>query len=146
MVNVNAPVSSLTLLIPRLLSLGTLEPRLDVGNASSMTRLLTDCPLRIGDTEGDEVAWCTKPGHGTRIIPNGAITGIQLIQTPSYIQIAGTINQAMLNVANGDPGGQMDSSGADGEGNPMGGLVYTNAFPSSGGNNATYVQSRHWSL
>ncbi|KAJ7876551.1 hypothetical protein B0H13DRAFT_1448387, partial [Mycena leptocephala] len=100
----------------------------------------------IGDTEGEEVAWCTKPGHGTRIIPISAITGIQLVQTPSYIQIAGTINQAMLNVANGLPGGQMDSSGADGEGNPMGGLVYTNAFPSSGGNNATYVQSRHWSL
>jgi hypothetical protein len=98
-------ISSLTLLFPRFLSLGAPETRLDVGNASSMTRLLTDCPPRIGDTEGEGVAWCTKPGHGTRIIPNGAITGIQLVQTPSYIQIAGTINQAMLNVADGDPGG-----------------------------------------
>jgi len=99
----------------------------------------------IADTEGDEVAWCSKKGHGGRIIPDGAITGLQLIQTPSYIQIAGTINQAFLNIA-GEYGGELDSGGQDGEGNPMGGLVYTNAFPSAGGNNATYVQAQHWSF
>jgi hypothetical protein len=99
----------------------------------------------IADTEGEEVAWCSKKGHGTRIIPAGAITGIQYVQTPSYIQIAGTINQALLNMV-GPDGGELDSGGQDGEGNPMGGLVYTNAFPSAGGNNATYVQAQHWSF
>ncbi|KAJ7614295.1 hypothetical protein DFH06DRAFT_1368564, partial [Mycena polygramma] len=99
----------------------------------------------ISDTEGDVVAWCTKKGHGTRIIPDGAITGLQSIKTPSYIQIAGTIDQAKLNIA-GEYGGELDSGGQDGEGNPMGGLVYTNNFPSAGGNNATFVQAQHWSF
>ncbi|KAJ7676537.1 hypothetical protein DFH06DRAFT_1033961 [Mycena polygramma] len=99
----------------------------------------------IADTEGDVVAWCTKKGHGTRIIPDGAITGLQFVKTPSYIQIAGTIDQAKLNIA-GEFGGELDSGGQDGEGNPMGGLVYTNNFPSAGGNNATFVQAQHWSF
>ncbi|KAJ7897002.1 hypothetical protein B0H13DRAFT_816069 [Mycena leptocephala] len=99
----------------------------------------------IGDTEGDVVAWCSKKGHGTRIMPAGAITGMQFVKTKSYIQIAGTINQELLNIA-GPFGGELDSGGQDGEGNPMGGLVYTNNFPSAGGNNATFVQAQHWSF
>jgi len=99
----------------------------------------------IADAEGDVVAWCSKKGHGTRIIPDGAITSIQLIQTPSYIQISGTLNQGYLNIG-GTDGGELDSGGQDGEGNPMGGLVYTNAFPSAGGNNATFIQAQHWSF
>lgn len=26
------------------------------------------------------VAWCTKEGHGSRIIPDGALQGVQFIQ------------------------------------------------------------------
>jgi hypothetical protein len=78
-------------------------------------------------------------------MPAGAITGMQFVKTKSYIQIAGTINQELLNIA-GPFGGELDSGGQDGEGNPMGGLVYTNNFPSAGGNNATFVQAQHWSL
>lgn len=99
----------------------------------------------IADAEGDVVAWCSKKGHGTRIIPNGAITSIQFVQTPSYIQISGSLNQGFLNIG-GTDGGELDSGGQDGEGNPMGGLVYTNAFPSAGGNNGTFVQAQHWSF
>ncbi|KAJ6622108.1 hypothetical protein B0H10DRAFT_2015296 [Mycena sp. CBHHK59/15] len=99
----------------------------------------------IGDAEGDVVAWCSKKGHGTRIIPDGAVTGMQLVNTPSYIQIAGTINQAMLDIG-GEFGGELDSGGQDGEGNPMGGLVYSNAFKSNNGNNASYQQAQHWSF
>lgn len=29
---------------------------------------------------GEMVAWCTKEGHGTRIIPEGALQGVQFIQ------------------------------------------------------------------
>jgi hypothetical protein len=32
----------------------------------------------IGDEEARVVAYCTKPGHGTCIIPGGAITGVQV--------------------------------------------------------------------
>jgi hypothetical protein len=46
----------------------------------------------IGDTEQEEVAWCTKPGHGTRLIPNGVLQGFQLLRMSEYIQIAGFID------------------------------------------------------
>ncbi|KAJ7673254.1 hypothetical protein DFH06DRAFT_1279704 [Mycena polygramma] len=99
----------------------------------------------ISDTR---VTWwrgARRRGDGTRIIPDGAITGLQFVKTPSYIQIAGTIDQAKFNIA-GEFGGELDSGGQDGEGNPMGGLVYTNNFPSAGGNNATFTQAPHWSF
>lgn len=36
----------------------------------ALTQMLL-CPTVVGDTEGEMVAWCTKPGHGTRLIPPG---------------------------------------------------------------------------
>ncbi|KAJ6462906.1 hypothetical protein C8R45DRAFT_1026458 [Mycena sanguinolenta] len=99
----------------------------------------------ISDSEGEEVAWCSKKGHGTRIIPDGAITSLQMIKTPSYIQISGTLNQNYINIG-GTDGGELDSGGQDGEGNPMGGLVYTNAFKASNGDNGTFIQAQHWSF
>lgn len=41
----------------------------------------------IGNTEGEAVAWCTKPGRGTRLIPQGALTGVQFMKTPAYVQV-----------------------------------------------------------
>ncbi|TFK20392.1 hypothetical protein FA15DRAFT_129123 [Coprinopsis marcescibilis] len=82
----------------------------------------------IGDIEGIMVAWCTKPGHGTRLIPEGAITGLQWITTPDYVQAVGFIDQTLINVLADDSGGEMDPHGADLRGNPMGGIVYSNAW------------------
>ncbi|KAH7926371.1 hypothetical protein BV22DRAFT_1063116 [Leucogyrophana mollusca] len=98
----------------------------------------------IGDTEGQEVAWCTKPGHGTRLIPQGALSGVQYIKTPNYIQIVGYMDQTKLNMAAGDYGGELDPHGADLRGNPLGGLMYSNAFPSNNGNNGSYQQVIDW--
>ncbi|KAF5334821.1 hypothetical protein D9611_012948 [Ephemerocybe angulata] len=30
----------------------------------------------VGSIEGEMVAWCTKPGHGTRLIPAGALKDV----------------------------------------------------------------------
>jgi len=98
----------------------------------------------IGDSEGVEVAWCTKKGHGTRLIPEGALQGVQVVQSPGYIQIVGFIDQTKFNIADGDYGGELDSGGQDGRGNPIGGLIFSNAFPSNTGGNSSYQQSRHW--
>jgi len=98
----------------------------------------------IGDTEGIEVAWCTKKGHGTRLIPEGALQGVQLVQSPGYIEIVGMIDQTKLNMQAGDFGGELDSGGQDGRGNPIGGLVYSNGFASNNGDNSTYQQGKHW--
>jgi len=98
----------------------------------------------IGNVEGECVAWCTKATHGTRTIPEGALTGVQFIQTPDYVQITGNINQALIDLASDDSGGELDPHGADGRGNPIGSLVFTNAFPASGGNQNTYIQAIEW--
>ncbi|KAL1756896.1 hypothetical protein FB107DRAFT_247895 [Schizophyllum commune] len=82
----------------------------------------------IGDTEGETVAWCTKPGRGTRLIPPDALKGVQFMKTSAYVQVVGFIDQTKINIAAGDYGGEMDPHGADLRGNPLGGLLYTQAF------------------
>ncbi|THU95448.1 hypothetical protein K435DRAFT_127782 [Dendrothele bispora CBS 962.96] len=99
----------------------------------------------IGDTEGIEVAWCTKPGRGTRLIPADTFKGVQFIKTPGYIQIAGVVDQTKINIPTDDFGGELDSGGQDGRGNPIGGLVYSNNLPGSNGNDS-FIQSRHWTF
>ena len=96
----------------------------------------------IGDSEGEGVAWCTKPGKGTRLIPEGTFKGLQYIKTSDYIQVAGFIDQTKINVAAGDYGGEFDPHGADLRGNPLGGIMYSNAW-SGGGEN--YQQVIEWS-
>lgn len=59
------------------------------------------------------VAWCSKPGYGTRLIPAGTLTGLQFLKTPDYIQIVGFMDQTQINMASGDYGGEMDPHGAD---------------------------------
>ncbi|KDQ52651.1 hypothetical protein JAAARDRAFT_39905 [Jaapia argillacea MUCL 33604] len=101
-------------------------------------------PDTIGDTEGEEVAWCTKKGHGTRLIPPGALQGVQYLKTPDYIQIVGFIDQTQINLLANDSGGELDPHGADLRGNPLGGLMYSNAFPSNAGNNNSFEQVIEW--
>ena len=38
----------------------------------------------IGSTERVAVAFCTTDKHGTRLIPDGTITGAHFVQTSSY--------------------------------------------------------------
>ncbi|KAF4610737.1 hypothetical protein D9613_007353 [Agrocybe pediades] len=52
----------------------------------------------VANTEGEMVAWCSKPGHSTRLIPQGALTGLQWIQTPDYVQAVGFIDQPSINI------------------------------------------------
>lgn len=100
-------------------------------------------PDVIGNTEGEEVAWCMKPGHGTRVIPPGALTGVQFMKAKSYVQVVGFIDQTKLLITDGDLGGELDPHGADLRGNPLGGLMYSNAW-SGGGEN--YEQVIEWNL
>jgi len=99
----------------------------------------------IGDVEAEVVAWCTKPGHGTRIIPPGTLTAVQFIKTPGYIQVTGNLKQVNVDLQSSDAGGELDPHGADLFGNPLGGLVFSNNLPTSS-NNSTYTQVDNWSL
>ncbi|KAG6897268.1 hypothetical protein C0992_002920 [Termitomyces sp. T32_za158] len=96
----------------------------------------------VADREGEMVAWCTKPGRGTRLIPAGALQGVQFMRTPDYVQVVGFIDQTQVNIAVGDWGGELDPHGADLRGNPMGGIMFSNAW--SKGNNNAYQQVIEW--
>lgn len=95
----------------------------------------------IGSVEGESVAYCSKPGHGTRLIPAGAITGVQFMKTPDYVQVVGFIDQSQINLQKDDGGGEMDPHGADQRGNPLGGLVFSNAWSTD---KNTYKQAKEW--
>ncbi|PPQ96841.1 hypothetical protein CVT26_006010 [Gymnopilus dilepis] len=82
----------------------------------------------IGNTERIEVSWCLQNGTGTRLIPDGAITGAHFIITPDFVQVTGVGDLTKINIPAGDAGGELDPHGADGNGNPIGGLVFSNAF------------------
>ncbi|KAJ6499719.1 hypothetical protein C8R47DRAFT_971354 [Mycena vitilis] len=95
----------------------------------------------IADSEGEEVAWCTKPGRGTRLIPPDALQGVQFMRTDGYLQVAGFIDQTKVNMMPDDSGGELDPHGADFRGNPLGGLVYSTAWSTS---NDSYTQVIEW--
>lgn len=82
----------------------------------------------IGDNERVAVAWCTKSGRGTRTIPQGTLKGVHFVKTSDYVQITGVGDFTKMNIPKGDDGGEMDNRGADGKGNPIGGLVFGNSF------------------
>jgi len=88
-------------------------------------------PGDIGNTEQEEVAYCTKSGRGTRLIPAGTLKGVHFVKTPDYVQVTGVGDFTKINVLKGDSGGELDDRGANGKGNPIGGLVYGNSFGAS---------------
>jgi hypothetical protein len=72
----------------------------------------------IGDTEQIEIAWCTKSGRGTRVMPAGTLHSAHFVKTPDYVQVTGTGDFTKINVQAKDEGGELDPHGADGNGNP----------------------------
>jgi len=82
----------------------------------------------IGDTERIEVAYCTKSGRGARTFPDGTLKGVHFVKTHEYVQVTGVGDFTKINIPKGDGGGELDNRGADGRGNPIGGLVYGNTF------------------
>jgi hypothetical protein len=93
----------------------------------------------IGNVEAKVVAYCTKPYHGTRVIPPGSISGLQWTKTSGYIQVVGYIKNAGLGLDPSDQGGELDPHGADLQGNPLGGVVYSNGTTDSDGHTLTQV-------
>lgn len=87
----------------------------------------------IGEGEAREVSWCTSPGHGSRVIPPGAITGVQWLYAKNYVQVVGFIDQTKIGLTSDDAGGELDPHGADEQGNPLGGIVFTNGFTQNSG-------------
>lgn len=96
----------------------------------------------IANVEGECVAWCVNgQKYGTRTIPSGAVTGMQVVKTPGYLAFALNINGPLLYIQASDSGGELDPHGADARGNPIGSLMYTNAF---GGSTSGETQAQEW--
>ncbi|KAJ7838962.1 hypothetical protein B0H13DRAFT_1911511 [Mycena leptocephala] len=101
---------------------------------------------QIGDVEAKVVSYCTNPQWGGRPIPAGGIHGIQFMRTSAYIQIVGFIDSTALGLSPTDTGGELDPHGADLQGNPLGGVVYSldTHFSPDGGK--TPGQVHNWNL
>ncbi|KAJ7314416.1 hypothetical protein DFH08DRAFT_1087291 [Mycena albidolilacea] len=91
----------------------------------------------VGDSESDEVAWCTLPRNNARVIPDGTFTGLAFLTTPFYLQVLGFGDLTKLNIAAGDAGGQLNPHGPDGRGLPVGGNVTSAAL---GGSDAFFAE------
>lgn len=87
----------------------------------------------VGEKERSGVAYCTTDKHGTRLIPDGTITGAHFVRTRDYVQVTGVGDFTSILIPDGDDGGEFDPHGADDLGNPIGGIVYTTANPASNG-------------
>jgi hypothetical protein len=98
----------------------------------------------IGDEEAKVVAYCTQNTHGARPIFSGAITGAQLMKTSAYMQIVGFIDNTGIGLAPNDTGGELDPHGADLQGNPLGGVVYSNSTPDA--TNGALTQVHNWNM
>ncbi len=59
------------------------------------------------------VAWCTKKGHGTRVMPANTLQSVQVLNAPGYVMITGVIDQSLLDLDPTDPGGEEDFGGQD---------------------------------
>jgi len=96
----------------------------------------------IGNIEGEVVAYCSKPGHGTRVMAAGTLKSVQFMRTSAYIQVTGSLNQEGIGMSPTDYGGELDPHGADLLGNPLGGLVFSDNLPASRG---VITQGENWS-
>ncbi|KAG0140848.1 hypothetical protein CROQUDRAFT_688327 [Cronartium quercuum f. sp. fusiforme G11] len=87
---------------------------------------LFSAPTRtdVGNSERVAVAYCTQPGHGSRLMPAGTLQTAHFVQTPHYVQITGKGDFTKTMLTPKDEGGELDPHGADGLGNPIGGLVF----------------------
>ncbi|CAO1622674.1 unnamed protein product [Parajaminaea phylloscopi] len=94
----------------------------------------------IEDVEPDVVAFCSRKGYGTRLLPQGMITGLHFIKTPTYGQIALVGDFTKLNLNPKDDGTELDNAGPTGLGNPHGALVYTSLWT----NGKKYERSHYW--
>ncbi|KAK0544168.1 hypothetical protein OC846_003378 [Tilletia horrida] len=84
--------------------------------------------VEIGEIEGEVIAYCTKDGYGTRLIPDDTFTSVHFLKTEHYVEVLGTGDFTNIGLQANDSGGELDPHGATGTGNPAGGLVYTTAF------------------
>ncbi|PWN49575.1 hypothetical protein IE53DRAFT_136437 [Violaceomyces palustris] len=109
-----------------------------INSATDFCLLMPPDPVNqnLVDAEAVAVSYCIKPTNGTRPMPDGFIKTAHYRETADYVQISGTYDPAIMNLAANDCGGEYDNHGAEGVGNPVGVNIkngYTNFFEFIGG-------------
>ncbi|PWN99521.1 hypothetical protein FA09DRAFT_359532 [Tilletiopsis washingtonensis] len=102
--------------------------QLYINSANDFCLLMPPDPTtqNLVDAEADAVAYCINPMNGTRPMPDGFIVSAHFKKAAGYKQIIGQYNPAVMNLGSGaspDCGGEYDSYGAQGVGNPVGAAV-----------------------
>jgi hypothetical protein len=64
--------------------------------------------------------WYLQSGYGTRVMPEGTVSGAHFVKTPDFVQVTGVGDFTKINILKNDPGGggELDPHGADGNGEP----------------------------
>ncbi|GAC99213.1 macrophage activating glycoprotein [Pseudozyma hubeiensis SY62] len=93
-----------------------------INSASDFCLLMPPDPTtqNLVDAEAIATSYCINPINGTRPMPDGLIKTAHFRRTPEYVQISGTYDPAVMNLGSNDCGGEYDSEGAEGVGNPVG--------------------------
>ena len=60
------------------------------------------------------------------------------------MQVVGFIDNTAIGLASNDTGGELDPHGADLQGNPLGGVVYSNSTPDA--TNGALTQVNNWNM
>ena len=66
---------------------GAVKPNSGVGDAEVRSAALAEA-----DGQRTMISYCTKAGHGSRLMPPGTITGAHFVSTANYIQLTGRAN------------------------------------------------------
>jgi hypothetical protein len=66
------------------------------------------------------------------------------MKTSAYIQVVGYIDNTAIGLTPTDTGGELDPHGADLQGNPLGGVVYSNGTADAV--NGALTQALNWNM
>ncbi|OCF61142.1 hypothetical protein L486_00786 [Kwoniella mangroviensis CBS 10435] len=73
----------------------------------------------LSESVDNVISYCSKSGHGTRLIPDGTLKGVTYVRTPSWVQVSGSGDFSQIGISSDDSGAQFDSSSHNPQGSSL---------------------------
>ncbi|WVQ67136.1 uncharacterized protein L199_005331 [Kwoniella botswanensis] len=73
----------------------------------------------LSESVDNVISYCSKSGHGTRLIPDGTLKGVTYVRTPSWVQVSGSGDFSQIGISPDDSGAQFDSSSHNPQGSSL---------------------------
>ncbi|WWD03500.1 hypothetical protein V865_001552 [Kwoniella europaea PYCC6329] len=73
----------------------------------------------LSESVDNVISYCSKSGHGTRLIPDGTLKGVTYVRTPSWVQVSGSGDFSQIGISSDDSGAQFDSSSHNPQGSGL---------------------------